>query len=204
MVRKVISFVLICTMAAIGIGAQAADAKKSPEAAKPQDAKSKLVTEGEFAKWLVNVLGLAHALPVAPSDKECFAILLQNSISPKAGWNSTNLVTMGTLARVVVQSMHKQSEVKNPADDNSWIQYLKSIGVEFGTVGQAMAQLNPLDPAYTGEAAVTSTDPLRKQARTRPVDDQQYGADLQPVRLFQIEQAFVPPTPKPPKAVTPS
>ena len=29
---------------------------------------------------------------------------MQNGVAPKAGWNTTNLVTMGTLARVVVQS----------------------------------------------------------------------------------------------------
>jgi len=204
MVRKIIMFVLAASMAGVGFNAMAADAKKAPESSQKADSKNRAVTEGEFARWLVNVLGLARALPAAPSEQECFAVLLQNSISPKNGWNSTNLVTMGTLARVVVQSMHKQSEVTNPSDDNSWIQYLKSIGVEFSTIGEAMAQLDPLDPAYAAEAAVVSTDPLKKRAQIRPVDEQQLGADLQPVRMFQIEQAFQPPTPQPPPPVTKS
>lgn len=204
MVRKIMMIALVATVAGSGMVVQAADAKKPAAPAAQQDPKNRPVTEGEFARWLVNVLGLTRTLPAAPSEKECFASLLQNSISPKNGWNATNLVTMGSLARVVVQSMHKQSEVQNPENDASWIQYLKTIGIEFGTIGEAMSQLDPLDPAFASEAAVVSTDPLKKQARIRPVDEEQYGADLQPVRMFEIEQAFQPPTPQPPKPVTPS
>ena len=103
---------------------------------------------------------------------------------------------MGTLARVVTQSLHRQADVKNQEDDNSGIQFLKSIGIEFGTIGQAMDTLGPIDPAYVGEAAVVTTDPLNKKAKMNPQGEQQFGADLQPVSPtivvapVTIEQTF--------------
>jgi hypothetical protein len=218
MVRKISLFVLMGALLGVGVSASAAGTDKGSQ---QQEQKTKLVTEGEFARWLVNVLGLTRTIPADPSEQDCFAILLQNSISPKAGWNSTNLVTMGTLARVVVQSLHKQGEVTNPAEDASWINYLKSIGIDFGTIGQAMAALGPIDPAYAGEAAVTTTDPLKKQAKIRPLDEQQFGADLQSLRSLPaplappttqpviqpvIEQVFqqAPPAARRPRRMTPS
>lgn len=181
-IGKFLSVVVVCALSA-GFSVRAADAKPSSP-----------ITEGEFAKWLVNVLGLSRGLPAAPSEKECFAALLQNGVAPKAGWNGTNLVTMGTLSRVVVQSLHKQSEVKNPSDDKSWIEYLKTIDVQFGKVSEAMEQLPPLDPAYYSDAIVTSTDPLKKKARFRPLDEDQLGADMQTIqRTFQVVAPPVPP-----------
>ena len=218
MVRKVTLSVVVGALMLIGGGAQAAGGATGQPSKQPEQ-KSKLVTEGEFSKWLINVLGLARTLPVSPTEQQCFAALLQNSISPKAGWNSTNLVTMGTLARVVAQSLHKQGEVQNPQDDAAWIQYLKTIGIEFGTIGQAMAALGPLDPAFSGDATVISTDPLKKQARLRPLDEQQFGTDLQPIPPFLdqvvveqpvtqavIQQVFqqAPQIPVRPRPVTPS
>ena len=206
MMRKITIFAVLAALLAGGIGAQGADNKAATTANKPEDQKSQPVTEGEFAKWLVNVLGLARGLPPAPSEATCFASLLQNGVTPKAGWNPTNVVTMGTLARVVVQSMRKQAEVKNPEDDNSWIQYLKSNNIELVSVGQALDNLGPIDPAYSARAAVTSTDPLTKRARIRPLDEQQLGTDLQPIRLPDILRVFseIPGIPKPPPPMTPS
>ena len=135
MKRNVLAFVLIGGLLASGVCARAAGG--SSGGAGPQSSTSQLVTEGDFAKWLVNVLGLTRSLPVGPTEQQCFAALLQNSVTPKAGWNSTNLVTMGTLARVVTQALHTQSEVQNPDDDNSWIQHLKAMGIDFGKCSEA-------------------------------------------------------------------
>lgn len=201
---KHLAAALLCGSFLCSGAAYAAEATAKPQPkAQPKEQKNQLVTEGEFAKWLVNVLGLSRMLPAAPSEQECFNILVQNSVSPKNGWISTNVVTMGTLARVVVQSMRKQGEIKNPQDDNSWIQYLKTINIEFGTIGQAMDVLGPIDPAYASEAAVTSTDPLRKQARIRPLDEQQFGTDLQAIRMPDIIRVFGE-FPEPPKPMTPN
>lgn len=191
---------------------QAADAKPAaPAAAQTQTAPT---TEGEFAKWLVAVLGLNKTLPVNASPQECFAVLLQNGIVPKAGWNATNTVTLGNLARVVVQSMRLQDEVKNPDQDNAWIEFLKTKGIDLRTITQALEILEPADPAFQAEATVVSTDPLRKQARIAPPDSPQLGADLQPLRMPQIIRVYglipgvepepVPPAPpKPPKPPRP-
>lgn len=188
MMRKFLTLILVCASMAAGAVVQAADGKAN--AGKPG------VTEGEFAKWLVNVLGLSRSLPAAPSDKECFAALLQNGIAPKNGWNATNLVTMASLSRVIVQSMHKQGEVKNPQDDKSWIEYLKTSHVEFATVTEALSQVGPLDPAIHGDAIVTSTDPLKKLARFRPSDEELLGTDKGTIgRVFLTGGPIPPVTP---------
>lgn len=159
-----------------------------------------LVTEGAFARWLVQVIGLARMLPAAPSDQECFASLMQNGIAPKAGWNTTNVVTMGNLARVVVQSMGRASEVENPDDDASYIKLLQTLGIQFGTVGEALNKLGPLDNPLGGGAQVVSTDPLKKQAKIRALDESQFGADMSTIqRTFAVALA----PPPPPKKMTP-
>lgn len=206
MLGKIKILAVLAILLAGGVSVQGADSKTASTANKPEDQKAQPVTEAEFAKWLVNVLGLARGLPAGPSEAACFTSLLQNGITPKVGWNPTNIVTMGTLARVVVQSMRKQAEVKNPEDDNSWIQYLRSNNIELVSVGQALDSLGPIDPAYLTRAAVTSTDPLSKRAHIRPLDEQQLGTDLQPIRLPDILRVFsiIPGMPKPPPPMTPS
>ncbi len=162
--------------------------KNTPQAkadVKPKNEKAKLVMEGELAQWLVRVLGLARFLPAAPTDLECFQILMQNNIQPADGWKQDSTVTMGTLARVVVQGLGRQSEVANPREDASWISFLKEIDVDFGTIGAAMENLDPLPQPVGAEAVVTSTDPLGKLQRINPPDNQQLGVDLSAMgRIF--------------------
>ena len=160
------------------------------------------MTEGEFAKWLVQVLGLSRLLPPTPTENECFQVLLQNNIAPREGWNPDNVVTLGNLARIVVQAMGKQSEVEHPEKDESWIQYLKSVGIEFGTIGEAVENLGLLSTAYAPEAIVVNTDPLGKVARFRPVDEQQLGTDFHGVsRPPTVEEEEVQPPPPRPRPV---
>lgn len=174
--------------------------KKAKEAPKAESAskeeKAKLVSEGELAQWLVRVLGLSRFLPAAPTDLECFQILMQNNVQPSAGWKQDTTVTLGTLARVVVQGLGRQAEVQNPADDASWISFLKEIGIDFGTIGAAMQNLAPLPQPVGPEAIITSTDPLGKLQRINPPDNQQIGADLSTLgRIFT--QVTVPGRPPP-------
>lgn len=214
MMRKIGFAVLVAGMV-VGVQSYAADAKKpddskpkaeakkvetkKDEAKKSQPSKpqTQLVTESEFAHWLVQVLGLSRYLPAAPSDQECFAILLQNTIKPKDGWNATNTVTRGTLARVTVQAMGKVGEVKDPTKDESYIEYLRGIGIEIGTIGEAVETLEALDAPLANEALSINTDPLAKVHRIRPVDEQQMGADMSQI-LGVFTQAVVPPPGPPP------
>ncbi|HMP89061.1 MAG TPA: hypothetical protein PJ991_02610 [Kiritimatiellia bacterium] len=163
-----------------------------------------LMTEGQLAELLVNVLGLANMLPPNPQMADQLAILLQNSISPKDGWNPENLVTLGNLARIMVQAMGDASKVENPESDKSWVDYLKSVGVEFGTIEEAIDQMDPMSQAVALQAVEVSTDPLRKVPFIRPADEQQLGADLQffnrLISVAEVKAKFVtPPTPIPPR-----
>lgn len=217
MMRR-IGFAVLAVGMIVGVqSSYAADAKKPDEAkpkteakkadAKKTDAKkteapksqTQLVTESEFAHWLVQVLGLSRFLPAAPSDQECFALLLQNSIKPKDGWNATNTVTRGTLARVTVQAMGKANEVKDSTKDESYIEYLRGMGIEIGTIGEAVENLEMLDEPLANEAVSVQTDPLSKRARIRPTGEQQLGADMstfsstfvqEPVPQETIEETF--------------
>jgi hypothetical protein len=173
-------------------------------------ASGDLVTESQFAKWLVKVVGLARFVPAAPTDQECYMVLMQNGIAPKNGWNSTNVVTMGTLSRVLVLAMDKESEVENPDDDAAWIKVLQAAGVQLDTIGGAMKSLDPLDNAIGSAALFVTTDPLKKQHKIRAIDEQQLGVDLSqvrtPVTFEEMEEVVVTP-PKPPtkpKKMTPN
>ena len=218
MMRKIGIAVLVAGMA-VGLQSSfAADAKK-PDATKPKEQAKKdqgkkpesskpqtqLVTESEFARWLVQVLGLSRFLPAAPSDQECFAILLQNGITPKDGWNAENTVTRGTLARVTVQAMGKVGEVKDQSKDESYIEFLRSLGIDIGTIGEAVEKLEPLDAPLANEAVAVTTDPLEKIHRIRPVGEEQMGADLSMFgSLLEVPGAVPPPPVIPPAPPTPT
>jgi hypothetical protein len=210
MMRKVVLIVFSVSLLALGpVGVFAADAKKAdaekPKAeAKPKveakksgsGAKQQLVTEAEFAQWLVQVLGLARFLPATPSDQECFSILLQNGIRPANGWNSTNVVTRGTLARVTVQAMDQVGQVKDASKDESYIEYLRSMGIEIGTIGEAVEHLDPLGNPEANVAISVSTDPLSKTLKIRPVDELMLGTDMATItRIFSA--AEIPDLPPP-------
>lgn len=109
-----------------------------PPSTDPAAQTSSPVTEGEFAHSLVQAMNLSRFLPASPSDQECFELLTQRGVIPKAGWNSTNVVTLGMLSRVIVQALGRQSYVENPEDDRSWIHYVKAYGVDTRTIGAAL------------------------------------------------------------------
>ena len=190
-------------------GASAAEPAKTTNATPPKvvakaeapKAPAQLATEGQYGKWLVQVLGLSRFVPASPSAQECFAILMQNGVAPKNGWNATSVVSRATLARTVVQAMGQDSEIKNPAGDQKWIKYLESSGVLIPTLGAAVDSREPLDAPLGNEALVATTDPLDKVHKMRPVDEQQMGADLSDIRrvLAQLEdEGPTPPAPRPP------
>lgn len=87
------------------------------------------VTEGEFSRWLVQVLGLDRGLPANPSAQQCFVVLARNGIRPGDGWQATDLLTEGSLARVLVQAMGEQAQIRRPNDDAAYIQFLRAQGV---------------------------------------------------------------------------
>ncbi len=201
--KKLCSLLLACfvCVAWVGLPAMAADkkndagkgsqpaAKPAPEkktaeskpAPKPQaqpDPTKQQATQCDLAKMLVEVLGLARFLPAAPSCQQAFAILLDNGISPLDGWDEAALVVKGDLARVIVQALKKQMEVKNPDDPKSWIEYLKSIGIPIDSVGEAVSYVGPLSEPVAPNVMQATTDPLRKRHKFDPLDETQYGVDM--------------------------
>ncbi|HMO51373.1 MAG TPA: hypothetical protein PKE26_08900 [Kiritimatiellia bacterium] len=169
-------------------------------------AEGDVMTEGQLAEALVNVLGLAAMLPPNPQQADITAILLQNGISPRDGWVPSNVVTLGNLARILVQAMGAADEVENPEDDASWVAYLNSVGVEFGTIEEALGQAPVLSSPVALRAVEVSTDPLRRIPYIRPSDEQQLGADLQTIRRIveRIVEPVEPPKPRPKPPVTPN
>jgi len=90
-----------------------------------------VMTEGQLAEILVNVLGMAAMLPPNAQQADVIGILLQNGISPRDGWSPANVVTLGNLARILVQAMNASHHIENPEDDASWVNYLSSVGIDF-------------------------------------------------------------------------
>lgn len=158
------------------------EAEDTGTAVAEEGMEEQVMFEGELARLLVEVLGLAPMLPANPTDNDAFAILLANGVVPAAGWQAENPVTMATLARVLVQAMGRADEVENPEDDASWVDFLAGIGVEFGTVFDALAQAEPLAQPLAPAAIEVSTDPLESAGYIRQTGEQQLGADLQPIR----------------------
>ena len=150
-------------------------AEKQKKEAAP---KSSEVTQAELAQLLVQVLGLSRFLPAAPGDQQCFAILLNNGISPAGGWNPDKPVLKADLARVIVQAMKKQGDIKNPDDPKEWIDYLKAQGVPLDAVGETASYVDPLAEPVAVHVASPRIDPLVKRHQFNPVDETQYGVDM--------------------------
>jgi len=193
--------------------AEEAPAAETPAAAPAEGstAEDNVMNEEQLAKMLVNVLGLAAMLPPNPQQADVFGILMQNEVVPQNGWNATNLVTEATVARVLVQSMGDADKVENPDDPKSWIDYLKSIGIEFASIEDALEQTEPMTDPVALQAVEVSTDPLRKVPSIRPADEQQLGADLQSFRRLlsaeDVANIFAqpePPEPPQPEPATPN
>ena len=198
MIRKIGTMMLMAGMvsALTATSSLAAEKKTAKKQEKTESKKEQaaLVNEGDYAKWLVQVLGLARFLPPTPTENECFAILLQNGVTPKDGWSAGRNVSKAVLARTVVQSMGKADEVKNKDSDQAWIDYLDGQGIEIGTIGEAVETLDPVDSPLAAEAVIVTTDPLAKVHKYRPVDEQQHGADIGTItRVFSQAGIEAPP-----------
>lgn len=168
--------------------------KKAPAAKKtnkPAAAEPKQVTQCELAQMLVQVLGLSRFLPASPSCMQCFGILMDNSVSPAEGWQPKEIVTKADLARVIVQAMKKQGDIKNPDDPKEWIDYLKSIGIPLDAVGETVSYVDPLAEPVAPNVLSAQVDPLTKRHKFNPLDETQYGVDMEYVARVLAEMERV-------------
>jgi len=159
-------------------------AKKSAKTravSKKSGQDSQQVTQGQLARLLVQALGLSRFLPANPTAQQCFGILLDNSIMPEKGWDADEIVNKQDLARVIVQALKKQGDIENPDDPKEWIDYLKGIGVPIDTIGETVYYVDPLAEPIAPNVVHASTDPLNKRHKFNPIDETQYGVDMQAI-----------------------
>lgn len=196
--KKILVFLLIgLMMASTGALAQG---KEKAETAKSQ--ASQPVTHPQLAEILVKALGLVTFLPTAPTAQQMFDVLMQNGISPEAGWLLDAVVTKADLSRVIVQAMRKEDQVENPNDPQSWINVLKEMGVSLDRLGETMQSVETLPEGMGQDVTLQSTDPLIYGVNFAPGSSVQYTVDLNLVtRVFsEIEMItgdFTPASPTP-------
>lgn len=180
--------------------AKAAPAKEKAAAGKDQP--SGPVTHAQLAELLVKALGLVRFLPIAPSAQQTFDLLMQNGISPQAGWLLDAVVTKADLARVLIQALNMQDQVENPNDPQSWIDALKAAGISLDRLSEAIQSVETLPDGLGQDVQLQSTDPLVYDVNFTPGGTIQYSVDLAMVtRIFSeleaIRGEFRPITPTP-------
>ena len=196
--KKILAFLLVGLMMAATL-ATAQDKEKSP----PKKAQaSGPVTHAQLADLLVKALGLARFLPSAPSAQQTFDVLMQNGISPEAGWLLDAVVTKADLARVLIQAMHKENQVENPNDPQSWIDALKAAGISLDRLSETIQSVETLPEGMGQDVKLQSTDPLVYNVRFTPGGTDQYTVNLAMVtRVFSemesISGEFRPISPTP-------
>ena len=156
-----------------------ANADNKPQPPKTQSSKAKEVTQAELAQLLVQALGLSRFLPAHPTPQQCFALLMDNSISPANGWNAEAIVTKADLARVIVQALKKQGDIKNPDDPKAWMDYLKGLGIPLEAVGETISHVGPTAEPVAPHVANPKVDPLNKRHVMNPIDETQMGVDME-------------------------
>ena len=184
--KKILAFMLVGLMMAATV-AMAQDKEKP--AAKAQ--ASGPVTQDQLAELLVKALDLVRFLPAAPTTQQRFEVLMQNGISPEAGWLLDAVVTKADLARVLIQAMRKEDQVENPNDPQSWIDALKAAGISLDRLSEAIRSVESLPDGMGQDARLQSTDPLVYNVTFTPGGTVQYSVDLALVtRIFTELEAI--------------
>lgn len=165
------------------------------------DASTELMTQGELAQMLVRVLGLHRFMPPSPSDAECIAILMANSISPADGWRPSANVTTQDLARVIVLAIGEEGSVENADDPDSWVEALQAMGVPMDTPKRATGTVSPREDRGSGVFQALSSDPLQAQRVLVDADDRQ--RPLTAAEVVRVIRA-VDPDPVRPTPATPN
>lgn len=196
--KKILVFLLVGLMMAATAGAAQGKEKSSADQAQA----SEPVTHAQLAELLVKALGLVRFLPTSPSAQQMFDVLMQNGISPEAGWLMGTVVTKADLARVLIQAMHKEDQVENPNDPQSWIEALKAMGISLDRLSKTIQSVETLPESMGQDVRLQSTDPLVYNVRFTPGGTIQYSVDLAMVtRVFSEVQSISgefrpqPPTP---------
>lgn len=173
--KKILAFMLVGLMLAATAASAAQDKEKSP--AKKAQASGP-VTHAQLADLLVKALGLVRFLPTAPSAQQTFDVLMQNGISPEAGWLLDAVVTKADLARVLIQAMRREDQVENPNDPQAWIDALKAMGISLDRLSETIQSVETLPEGMGQDVTLQSTDPLVHNVNFTPGGTVQYSVDL--------------------------
>ena len=197
--KKILVFLLVGLMMAATV---ATAQNKEKSASKKTQASSGPVTHAQLADLLVKALGLVRFLPSPPTSQQMFDVLMQNGISPEAGWLLDAVVTKADLARVLIQAMRKEDQVENPNDPQSWIDALKAAGISLDRLSETIQSVETLPEGMGQDVKLQSTDPLVYNVRFTPGGTIQYSVDLAMVtRVFSemesISGEFRPVSPTP-------
>ena len=196
--KKILVFLLVGLMMTSTVAL--AQGKSKGEDSKAQS--SQPVTHPQLASILIKALGLVPFLPTAPSSQQMFDLLMQNGISPEAGWLLDAVVTKADLARVLIQAMRKEDQVENPNDPQSWIDALKAAGISLDRLSETIQSVETLPEGMGQDVKLQSTDPLVYNVRFTPGGTDQYTVNLAMVtRVFSemesISGEFRPISPTP-------
>ena len=197
--KKILVCLLVVLMAA---GTAVAAQSKAKAGAEKKTQASQPVTHPQLAELLVKALGLVRFLPTAPTAQQMFDVLMQNGISPEAGWMLDAVVTKADLARVLVQALRKQDAVENPNDPQSWIDTLKALGIPLDHLSETIRTVEVLPEGMGQDVTLQSTDPLVHNVNFTPGGTVQYTVDLNlATRVFSelemISDEFRPVSPTP-------
>ena len=196
--KKILAFLLVGLMMA----ATVATAQNREKSAPKKEQASGPVTHAQLADLMVKALGLVRFLPAAPTSQQMFDVLMQNGISPEAGWLLDAVVTKADLARVLIQAMRKEDQVENPNDPQSWIDALKAAGISLDRLSETIQSVETLPEGMGQDVKLQSTDPLVYNVRFTPGGTDQYTVNLAMVtRVFSemesISGEFRPVSPTP-------
>jgi len=179
-------------------------------------ARAPRVTQAEFARILVQLLGLGKYVPVNGTPQDDAQALMQEGIAPADGWMLDDTVTRGVLAVVMVKVMKAMGyEVDIDMNDTrAAMDWLNENGIPTGTITQSAESVEPLGAPNAPNVFQVSTDPLVTRELYGSVDAPESGADAgtasrgpetagyEPVTMEEII-AVVPPVSRPERPTTP-
>lgn len=167
--------VLMIGVLCLGLTHIHAQDETAPEASSDESAG---ITQGEAALLLARKLGFFVGSTRPMDVQNAIKVLLENKISPFNGWRSSDPLTAGDLARLLVQSLNRADEIPEADRDNpETTAYRDLLEREYGMdLNKIIASLRRVpgskDPKGTGPLDDSaSSDPLEGRSGDGDVDE---------------------------------
>ncbi|HCF96811.1 MAG: hypothetical protein ACOX52_04055 [Verrucomicrobiota bacterium] len=145
------------------------------------DGGSQEITQAEFARLLVRVMGLGKYVAPGAGQDQYYQVLAQNGIFPKDNWDSDANLDKGVLARLMVQALGLAGEVEDIDDYQACIAKLQELNISVAASTGALAKIRSRNrfAETTTNTIGAQVDPiLRHDMRAfNPEDEPTGGAD---------------------------